>query len=411
MVAPGFEQRLEMAGRVVVAAVLEHAGQELVGRLLGRRRLAGVLVGRQEEARLQLEEGRDQDEELRGRLEVELAGFLEVLDIGDDDLTELHLGQVHALTKDDGHEEVEWAREDVELQVQVGNGHGKQRRRAAGRGARRPAGTVSIVPCVAERARGGDGESSRPHALDIYARVIDDTEEELTRPESSLVFSGLFAGFAIGLAPLVVALTTAALGSEVKSTAFIASLLYPIGYVAVIVGRSQFFTENTLYPVMLTLRRREYLSRTLRLWAIVFPTNLIGAFIFACLAVLTGTLSDPVQSELVSNGVKYTGGDATSTFWSAVTAGFLLALVAWLVEAVDTVTARIAVIWSIAFIVSLATLDHCIATTVNAFGAFLDGELGGGELLGWLGITTLGNVLGGVVIVASINYGQVREED
>ena len=263
---------------------------------------------------------------------------------------------------------------------------------------------------MAERERRSE-ESSRPHALDIYERVIDDTEEELTRPDGSIFFSGLFAGFAIGLAPLAVALTTVALGSSAQSTAFIASLLYPIGYVAVIVGRSQFFTENTLYPVMLTLRRTEFLGRTMRLWAIVFPTNLIGAFVFACLAVLTGTFAEPVQTELVANGVAYTDGDVTSTFWSAVTAGFLLALVAWLVEAVDTVTARIAVIWVVAFIVSLATLDHCIATTVNAFTALLEGELAFGKMLGWLAVTAAGNVLGGVLIVASINYGQVREED
>ncbi len=254
-------------------------------------------------------------------------------------------------------------------------------------------------------------ESSRPHALDIYERVCEDTEEELDRPEGSIVFSGLFAGFTIGLAPLAVALVTIALTPEVKSTTFIASLLYPIGYVAVIVGRSQFFTENTLYPVMLSLRRTEFITRTARLWAIVYSTNLAGAFLFAMLAVLTGALAEPVQTQLVSNGVDYTSGSFTDTFWSAVVTGFLLALVAWLVEAVDTVTGRIAVIWVLTFLVSLGTFDHCIATTVTGFSALLDGELPFGELLGWLGTTTLGNVLGGVLIVASINYGQVRKED
>jgi len=197
----------------------------------------------------------------------------------------------------------------------------------------------------------------------------------------------------------------------VKSTAFIAALLYPIGYVAVIIGRSQFFTENTLYPVMLSLRRPEHIKRTARLWAIVFPMNLVGAFIFAMLAVLTGALADPVQSEIVSNGVKYTEGSFIDTFWSAVVVGFLLATVAWLVEGCDTVTGRVAVIWSLTFFVSLASLDHCVATTVTAFSALLDGALNVGDVLEWLLPAFLGNVLGGVVIVASINYGQVREED
>ncbi len=260
---------------------------------------------------------------------------------------------------------------------------------------------------VAERSE----ESSRPHAIDIYERVCEDTVEELGRPEGSLFYSALFAGFTIGLSALAVALATVSLTPEVKSTAFIAALLYPIGYVAVIIGRSQFFTENTLYPVMLSLRRPEFLRQTGRLWAIVFTMNLVGAFIFAMLAVLTGALDESVQSELVSNGVKYTDGSFIDTFWSAVVVGFLLATVAWLVEGCDTVTGRVAVIWSLTFIVSLASLDHCIATTVTAFCSLLEGELAIGETLAWLTPAVLGNVLGGVIIVASINYGQVREED
>ena len=134
-----------------------------------------------------------------------------------------------------------------------------------------------------------------------------------------------------------------------------------------IIGRSQFFTENTLYPVMLSLRRQEFLNRTARLWAIVFPMNLVGAFIFAMLAVLIGRARriGPVRARLERRQVH--GRLFVDTFWSAVVVGFLLATVAWLVEGCDTVTGRVAVIWSLTFFVSLASLDHCIATTVTAF--------------------------------------------
>ena len=63
------------------------------------------------------------------------------------------------------------------------------------------------------------------------------------------------------------------------------------------------------------------------------------------------------------------------------------------------------------FLVGLGGFDHCIATTVEAFTALLDGPLALGDLLGWLAVTTAGNIVGGVMIVAAINYGQVREED
>jgi formate/nitrite transporter FocA (FNT family) len=262
---------------------------------------------------------------------------------------------------------------------------------------------------VAERRE--QDESSRPHALDIYERVCEDTAEELSRPQGSLFFSGLFAGLTIGLAPLAVALVMASLGNDAKSTAFVASLFYPIGYIAVIIGRSQFFTENTLYPVMLTLRYPEHISRTARLWLIVLTMNLVGAFIFAGLAIWTGALDEPVKDQLVSNGLSFTAGGFWPTFWSAIVTGFLLALVAWLVEGCDTVTGRIGVIFALTFIVALGSFDHCIATTLTAFAALLDGALSFGDTLSWFFPVLAGNIVGGVAIVAAINYGQVREED
>ncbi len=263
-----------------------------------------------------------------------------------------------------------------------------------------------------ERVKPRDGSElePRPHAVDIYERVCDDTVEELRRPPSSLAFSGLFAGFTIALAPLAYALALVTLG-DTDSQKFIAALVYPLGYIAVIIGRAQFFTENTLYPVMVTMRRPEFLRSSSRLWAIVYTTNLAGALVFAMLAIFTGALGDPVQASLVAEGVGDTSGPLSSTFWSAVVTGWLLALVAWLVEASEHAIGQIAVIYAITLIVGLGGFDHCIATTVEAFCALLEGPLSLGDLLGWLGVTTAGNVLGGVMIVAAINYGQVRSED
>ena len=178
-----------------------------------------------------------------------------------------------------------------------------------------------------------------------------------------------------------------------------------------IIGRAQFFTENTLYPVMVSMRKPEYLRTSSRLWAIVFATNLAGALLFALLAIFTGAFGDPTQAKLVAEGVGDTSGPLTSTFWSAVVTGWLLALVAWLVEASEHAIGQIAVIWAITFVVGLGGFDHCIATTVEAFCALFEGPLALGDLLGWLAVTTAGNIAGGVMIVAAINYGQVRQED
>jgi formate/nitrite transporter FocA (FNT family) len=253
-------------------------------------------------------------------------------------------------------------------------------------------------------------DAARPHAIDIYERICEDSREEIDRTADSLAFSGLFAGFAIGLAPLALALVTVALGASQAAT-LVAALLYPVGYVAVIMGRAQFFTENTMYPVMLVLRQPGFLRATGRIWAIVLATNLLGALIFALLATSTGALDPAVRDELVSNGGKYLEGGVGDVFFGAVVTGFLLALVAWLVEASDGAGARIAVIWALTSLVALGSFDHCIASTVTVIAAFIDGSVGLGDSLAWFAPTLLGNILGGVLIVTSINYGQIRDED
>ncbi len=107
---------------VAVAPVLEHPREQLLGGLL-RRELELVLLGSgQQQARLELEQGRDEYEELGRRLEVELPLLLDVVEVGDHDLAELDLGERDLLAQDDAHQEVEGAGENVEVEVELGSG-------------------------------------------------------------------------------------------------------------------------------------------------------------------------------------------------------------------------------------------------------------------------------------------------
>ena len=115
-----------MGGGVAVAAVLEHPREQLLGRLLGRELDQLLLRRRQQQPRLQLEQRGDQDQELGRRLEVELALLLDVLEVGDHDLAQLDLGERDLLAQDDGHQQVERAREDVQIEVELGGSHARE---------------------------------------------------------------------------------------------------------------------------------------------------------------------------------------------------------------------------------------------------------------------------------------------
>jgi formate-nitrite transporter family protein len=142
---------------------------------------------------------------------------------------------------------------------------------------------------MAEPSHSGsaDDRRVRPSATDIYENVKQDAAEELERPSAALAFPGVFAGATLGFSGLSAA-AAAALSGTHTGARLIAALFYPIGFIAAIVGRAQLFTENTLYPVTLVLDERRHAPAMLRLWAIVFATNVLGAFLFALLAVDSG---------------------------------------------------------------------------------------------------------------------------
>ena len=249
-------------------------------------------------------------------------------------------------------------------------------------------------------------ESSRPRADEIYARVREDARDELARSRSSMGFSGLFAGFTMGAT--VLAYATALVYLDGGAALFVAALVYPIGYIGAILGRAQLFTENTLYPVLLSLEDRSHLPATARLWGIVIVANLVGTLLFALIAVKTSALPEGVPQRIRSLGDDAVSRDVWQTFWAAVLAGWLLALVAWLVEAVDSPLGALFVVWALTMLVGLAKLDHSVATAVQAWAALLEGDVDFWPALGWQATTTLGNALGGVFIVTVLNYGQVR---
>ena len=256
-------------------------------------------------------------------------------------------------------------------------------------------------------------ETGRLTAPEIFGAAVDNARSELKRSSRSLAFSGLAGGLTMGLTGLGVASVRAVLGSG-SWEEFASFLIYPVGFIAVIIGRSQLFTENTLYPVVLILDERRNVKKSfihlLRLWAIVFVTNVIGAYLFSLLAIRTGALSSDIAFQLVSLGKDAVSHTAAHVFWSGVIGGWLIALVAWTVTASQWTIGQLAMVWLLTFVVGIGKLAHCIATSGEILSAVMGGAVEIGSYLSWLCLATLGNIMGGVVIVSLLNYGQVRAE-
>ena len=251
------------------------------------------------------------------------------------------------------------------------------------------------------------GASVRRTAREIFRYVENNAHDELRRSPHALAFSGFAGGLSMGLTGLGVAAAMSALG-DIPARDFIAYMAYPVGFIAVIIGRAQLFTENTLYPVALILSERRHFVDTARLWTVVFSSNVLGAIAFAALAIGTDALNEPIRSHLVQLGVLAAQGSGSHIFWSGVIGGWIIALVAWLVTASHWTIGQIAVIWLLTFVVGIGHFAHCIASTGEIMSAVFAGLVPFRHYLYWLGLATAGNIFGGVMIVTLLNFGQVK---
>ena len=211
----------------------------------------------------------------------------------------------------------------------------------------------------------------------------------------------------MGLTGLAVAVVQAMLGSG-QSAEFISYLFYPVGFIAVIIGRAQLFTENTLYPVVLVLDEHKHIGNTLRLWGVVFVSNVVGALGFGLLAIRSGALEPKVADILAKLGLQIAAQTSSRAFWSGVIGGWLIALVAWMVTASHWTVGQILVIWLLSFVVGMGHFAHCIASSGEIWSAVFAGLVPVALYFRWLAFATIGNIVGGVLIVSLLNWGQVK---
>lgn len=241
-------------------------------------------------------------------------------------------------------------------------------------------------------------------AGEILESVVEDGEKELERANVGLAFSGFSAGLNISFG----AVALAVVGSMTGGVSLAALLVYPIGFLIVILGRAQLFTENTVTPVTVVLEQRSRLPNMLRLWLVVLVSNLLGAAVFAA-AVSYGKVLDPSAFAIV---LQEAADKLSYGFWTTMTkavfGGWIVALIAWLVAASRDTISQIFFIYLLAFLIPAGGLMHCIAGSSELLMSVFAGKTPFLQYLGeFLLPTVIGNIMGGVVLVTLLNYGQV----
>lgn len=254
------------------------------------------------------------------------------------------------------------------------------------------------------------GDRLRLASPTIYEIVATEGEEELSRSLHSLGWSGFVAGLAIAFSLLCEGYLRFHL-PEGGHYFLIENLGYTFGFVIVIMGRFQLFTENTITVVLPLLEKRNLrnLLRTLKLWGVVLTTNFIGTFIAAFLICHFNFVSPELLAVYNDISRHAVDQDFWRIFQMGIPAGFLIACLVWMLPSARG-GAEFWVIVLMTYIIAIGDFAHIIAGSAEAFLLMLQSEISVLQGIGFLVAACLGNIVGGTCLFAIIAYNQVKNE-
>lgn len=249
-----------------------------------------------------------------------------------------------------------------------------------------------------------DNASQAKSYASILVEQVMDAKETFERSLGSLFTSAFTAGLEIGISFFMILSAFALLIGVLPShyAIVLASLLYPIGFIIVVIGQSLLFTEQTSLLSLPVLNGIEPLSKLLRLWGIVIAGNVVGGCLFAALMIGLGL---HMQLFSVSDIDAYSEHVLEFEWWvifgSAVLAGWMMGVAAWLVTSARDTISRIVLVSLITGSIGFLGLHHSIVGNIEVFSALLYGNtVSFWRYLIFLLIVILGNTVGGVVFVA-----------
>lgn len=253
-------------------------------------------------------------------------------------------------------------------------------------------------------------EATRLNSKMIYEVIRRDGEEELARPAPSLIWSGLAAGVLISFSVLGEAIFRGYLPDE-PWRYLIENVGYSFGFLLVILGRMQLFTENTITTVLPLMAERTSacLTATLRLWGIVLLANVAGALVAAAFMAFTGVFDGVLETALMDLSRHATGFPPLEAMLRGIPAGILVAAIVWMMPSQNGGEILLIVLFT--WLIAAGDFTHIIAGSVEMWLLMLKGELAAFDALFQFFIPVLiGNVVGGTAVFTVLAWGQVKAE-
>jgi formate/nitrite transporter FocA (FNT family) len=249
---------------------------------------------------------------------------------------------------------------------------------------------------------------------EILEEQIASAMREHNRPAGRLFLSSISAGLEIGFSVFLMAVFYTLFHDVLHPSGLhvLLAVAYPVGFMFVIIGKSELFTEHTTLAVVPVLNRSASVRSLLVLWGIVYAGNLLGGYVFSIiLNILPDSMEYLEPGAFLVLAEKLYDHPWVTIAGSGILAGWLMGLLSWLNTSAKDTVSRIILVFLVTTVIGIGGLHHSIVGSIEVFTAYLSSaEVGLPDYLRVQWWATLGNVIGGVVFVALMKFSHVSSK-
>ena len=251
----------------------------------------------------------------------------------------------------------------------------------------------------------GDSDSPIEDALEqAFNRMVDEGTQRLHRSPREVLVTGFFGGTEVAMGVLAYLSVLLATGNPL-----LAGLAFSVGFLALLLGRSELFTEGFLVPVTTVVAKRASVAQLLKLWAGTLAANLVGGWLIMWLVMAAFS---KLHEQTIESAKHFVEAPLNAeSIALALLGGMVITLMTRMQHGTDSMPAKIAAAVAGAFLLAGLQLFHSILDSLLIFGALIAGGTSFGYLdwLSWFGYTVVGNIVGGLALVTLLRL--IRSKD
>ncbi len=240
--------------------------------------------------------------------------------------------------------------------------------------------------------------------------------ERLDRSNADILLTSIIGGGEVSIGSLAAMTVTGALltsfpGLDLYLALAAGGVVFPIGFVFVIVGRSELFTENFLIPVVAVFDGERSVGSLVQLWGISWIGNMVGCAGTAALVLAPDAIGQTIHFGFETYTAHKLDTPLNGVFVSAALAGGVMSAMTWLLLSIRHPVARIIAVWAGGYVLFAANLSHSIVSASALMVGFVGAHINVVSVLVWLLVATAGNLVGGIGLVTLFRVTQAREQE